>query len=82
MSEPVFENSMFTEDKSYEMSIRAWVCIQKATTGHKQAPWLILPHYNTLRLNFYSQLHAIFGAFNSGFSVNVYVSGTVRTHSA
>ena len=26
---------------------------------------------------FYSQLHAIFGTFNSRFSVNVHVSGTV-----
>ena len=33
MNEPVFENSMFTDDKSCEISIRAWVCIQDATTG-------------------------------------------------
>ena len=38
MSEPVFENSMFTDDKSYEMSIRTWVCIQNATTCYKRAP--------------------------------------------
>ena len=31
MNEPVFENSMFTDDKSYEISIRAWVCIPDAT---------------------------------------------------
>ena len=43
MNEPVFENSMFTDDKSYEISIRAWVRIQNATTGHEQAPKLILP---------------------------------------
>ena len=29
--------------------------------------------------DFYSQLHAIFGAFYSRFSVNVYASGTVRS---
>ena len=28
--------------------------------------------------DFYSQLHAIFGAFYSRFSVNVYASSTVR----
>ena len=49
MNEPVFENSMFTDDKSYEISIRAWVCIQNATTGYKRAPQLILQNYNTLR---------------------------------
>ena len=38
MNEPVFENSMFTDDKSYEISIRMWVRIQNATTGRKQAP--------------------------------------------
>ena len=37
-NEPVFENSMFTDDKSYEISIRAWVCIQNVTTGYKRAP--------------------------------------------
>ena len=25
MNEPVFKNSMFTDDKSYKISIRAWV---------------------------------------------------------
>ena len=38
MNEPVFENSVFTDDKSYEISIRAWVCIQNVTTGYKRAP--------------------------------------------
>ena len=38
MNEPVFENSMFTDDKSYEISIRAWVCIQNGTTCYKRAP--------------------------------------------
>ena len=37
MNEPVFENSMFTDEKSYEMSIRAGVSIQNATTGYKRA---------------------------------------------
>ena len=37
MNEPVFENSMFTDDESYEMSIRARVSNQNATTGYKQA---------------------------------------------
>ena len=50
MDAPVFENSMFTDDKSYEISIRAWVCIEKATTGYKRA---ILPSYNTLRINLF-----------------------------
>ena len=27
MNEPVFENSMFTNDKHYEISIHVWVCI-------------------------------------------------------
>ena len=40
MNKPVFENSMFTDDKSYEISIRMWVCIQNMTTGYKQAPLL------------------------------------------
>ena len=38
MNEPVFENSMFTDDKSYEISICAWVFIQNMKTGYKQAP--------------------------------------------
>ena len=38
MNKPVFENSMFTNDKSYEIIIRMWVCIQNMTTGYKQAP--------------------------------------------
>ena len=38
MNEPVFENSMFTDDKSSEMSIRTWVCIQNATTSYKWTP--------------------------------------------
>ena len=38
VNEPIFENSMFTDDKSYEISIRAWVCIQNATTGCELAP--------------------------------------------
>ena len=38
MNELVFENSMFTDDESYEISIRMWVRIQNATTGHKRAP--------------------------------------------
>ena len=38
MNEPVFENSMFTNDKSSEISMRAWVGIQNATTGYKRAP--------------------------------------------
>ena len=38
MKEPFFEKSMFTDDKSYEISIRAWVCIPDATTGYKRAP--------------------------------------------
>ena len=38
MNKPVFKNSMFTDDKSYEISIRMWVCIQNMTTGYKQAP--------------------------------------------
>ena len=38
MNEPVFENSMFTGDKIYEMSIRAWVYIQNATTCNKRTP--------------------------------------------
>lgn len=32
------KNSMFTDDKSYEMSIQAWVCTQNTTTGYKQVP--------------------------------------------
>ena len=36
MNEPVFENSMFTNDKSSEISIRAWVGIQNATTAWLQ----------------------------------------------
>ena len=28
MNEPVFENSMFTDDKSYQVSIRAWVAFR------------------------------------------------------
>ena len=38
MNKPVFKNSMFTDDKSYEIIIRMWVCIQNMTTGYKQAP--------------------------------------------
>ena len=38
MNKPVFENSMFTNDKSYEIIIRMGVCIQNMTTGYKQAP--------------------------------------------
>ena len=38
MNEPVFEESMFTNVKSYEMSIRAWVRIQNANTCYKRAP--------------------------------------------
>ena len=38
MNEPGYENSMFTDDKNYGISIRAWVCIQNATTGYKLAP--------------------------------------------
>ena len=38
MNQPVFENSMFTDDKSYEINIRVWVCIQNATTCYKRAP--------------------------------------------
>ena len=51
MNKPVFENSMFTDDESYEISIRAWVCVQNGTTGYKRAPQLILPNYNTIILN-------------------------------
>ena len=49
MKEPVFEKCMCTDVKSYKMSIRAWVCIQNATTSYKRAPQLILPNYETLR---------------------------------
>ena len=38
MNEPVFENSMFTDDKSYEISICPWVCIPDMTTGYKGVP--------------------------------------------
>ena len=38
MNEPVFENSMYTDDKSYEISIRAWTCIPDAITSNKRAP--------------------------------------------
>ena len=38
MNEPVFKNSMFSDDKSYEISIHSWVCIQNATTGYKRGP--------------------------------------------
>ena len=38
MNEPVFENSMFTDDKSYEISIYTWVFIQNIKTGYKQLP--------------------------------------------
>ena len=38
MNEPGFENSMLTDDKSYEINIHAWVCIQNTTTGYKRAP--------------------------------------------
>ena len=38
MNEPGFENSMLTDNKNYGISIRAWVCIQNATTGYKRAP--------------------------------------------
>ena len=38
MNKPVFKNSMFTDDKSYEIIICMWVCIQNKTTGYKQAP--------------------------------------------
>ena len=38
MNEPVFENSMFIDDKSYEISIFVWVCIPDATTGYKGVP--------------------------------------------
>ena len=51
MNKPVFENSMFTYDESYEISIRAWVCVQNGTTGYKRMPQLILPNYNTLRIS-------------------------------
>ena len=51
MNKPVFEKSMFTDDESYEISIRAWVCVQNGTTGYKRAPQLILPNYNTLRIS-------------------------------
>ena len=44
MKEPVFENSMFTDDKSYEISICAWVCIPDTTTGYKGVPSLILQY--------------------------------------
>ena len=30
-----------------------WVCIQSATTGYKRAPKLILPNYDTLRINLF-----------------------------
>ena len=29
------QNSMFTDGKSYEINIHAWVCIQNTTTGYK-----------------------------------------------
>ena len=38
MNKLVFENSMFTDDKSYVISICMWVCIQNATTDCKQVP--------------------------------------------
>ena len=46
MNEPVFKNSMFSDDKSYKISIHSWVCIQNATTGYKRGPYLILVNYN------------------------------------
>ena len=51
MNKPAFENSMFTDDESYEINIRAWVCVQNGTTGYKRAPQLILPNYITLRIS-------------------------------
>ena len=53
MNEPGFENSMFTDEKSYEINIHAWVCIQNTITGYKRVPQLILPNYNTLRINLF-----------------------------
>ena len=53
MNKLVFENSMFTDDKSYVISICMWVCIQNATTDCKQVPWLILLNYDTLRKNLF-----------------------------
>ena len=53
MNEPVFEDSMFTDDQSYQISFRTWVCIQNATTGFNREPWLILPNYDTLRINLF-----------------------------
>ena len=41
MNEPGFENSMFTDEKSYEINIHAWVCIQNTITGYKRVPQLI-----------------------------------------
>ena len=38
MNEPVFKNSMFPDDKSYEISICVGVCIQNATNGYKRVP--------------------------------------------
>ena len=38
LSDLVFKNSMFTNNKSYEISICAWVCIHNVATGYKWAP--------------------------------------------
>ena len=54
MNGNVSVNTMFINTKSYEMNIRVWFRIQNATIDNKRAPLLILPKYDTSRINLLS----------------------------